>query len=72
MPYIIIRLDKILKERNISQQEFARMTDIRQPSINDMCRNKTVRLPLDNLAKICDVLNLDITDILELKKESKE
>jgi putative transcriptional regulator len=51
----------------MSQHELARLTGIRQPSINEMCRNQTVRLPLENLAKICEVLNIDISDILELK-----
>jgi putative transcriptional regulator len=53
----------------MSQHELARLTGIRQPSINEMCRNQTVRLPLDNLAKICEVLNVDISDIIELKKQ---
>lgn len=69
---IYIKLDEILTQRNISQHELSRMAGIRQPSINEMCRNQTVRLPLDNLAKICDVLNCEITDILELQKEPTE
>lgn len=63
---VIIKLDKILAEREMSQHELSRLTGIRQPSINEMCRNQTQRLPLENLAKICEVLNCDITDILEL------
>jgi putative transcriptional regulator len=56
----------------MSQHELSRLTGIRQPSINEMCRNQTVRLPLDNLAKICNVLDCGITDVLELKKEQPE
>jgi putative transcriptional regulator len=52
----------------MSQHELSRLTGIRQPSINEMCRNQTVRLPLENLAKICEVLNIDISDVLELRK----
>ncbi|MFJ5716523.1 helix-turn-helix domain-containing protein [Neobacillus sp. NPDC093127] len=63
---VILKLDKLLQERNISQNELSRLTGIRQPSINEMCRNQTIRLPLDNLAKICEVLNCKITDVLEL------
>lgn len=69
---VYIKLDKILTDREMSQHELSRMTGIRQPSINEMCRNQTVRLPLDNLAKICDVLKVDIPDILELRKEQSE
>lgn len=65
---IVIKLDKLLADREMSQHELSRLTGIRQPSINEMCRNQTARLPLDNLAKICDTLNCEITDVLELER----
>ncbi|MBG9774235.1 helix-turn-helix domain-containing protein [Brevibacillus laterosporus] len=61
-----IKLGVLLKERGISQRELSRLTGIRVSSINEMCKNETLRLPLDNLAKICEVLGVGITDILEL------
>lgn len=64
-----ITLNELLEKRGMSQRELARLTNIRQPSINEMCRNQTIRLPLANLAKICDVLDVDICDILKLVKE---
>ncbi|MEK4247579.1 helix-turn-helix transcriptional regulator [Psychrobacillus sp. FSL K6-2684] len=70
--YIKINLDKILKDKNLSHREFARITGIRHPSISEMCNNTTKRIPIDNLAKICEALECDISDILELKKESAE
>jgi putative transcriptional regulator len=69
---IVIKLDKLLQEREMSQHELARLTGIRQPSINEMCRNQTRRIPTDNLAKICEVLDCEITDILQLEKEQSE
>lgn len=65
-------LNEILKEKNMSQHELSRQTGIRQPSINEMCRNQTQRLPLNNLAIICKILNCEITDILKLEKEPAE
>lgn len=67
---IVLKLDHKLQELGISQHELNRMTGIRQPTINQMCRNNTQHLPLKNLALICEVLDCEITDILELKKES--
>lgn len=67
-----IKLDEILKERGISDREFGRMTGIRYPSVGEMRANKTQRLPLDNLAIICEVLDVEITDILELEKEPRD
>lgn len=69
---VVIKLDQILERANMTQRELARKTGIRVPSINEMYHNQTVRLPLDNLAKICEVLECEITDILKLEKEQSE
>ncbi|MCR8994694.1 helix-turn-helix transcriptional regulator [Brevibacillus laterosporus] len=65
---IHIKLDFILKTRKISQRELSRLTNIRFAS-NQMCKNDTSRITLENIAKICEVLNCDISDILELVDE---
>lgn len=65
---IYIKLIELLDDIHMSQHELSRLTGIRQATINDMCQNKTKRLVLDNLAKICIALNCEITDILELKE----
>ncbi|MBO0586103.1 helix-turn-helix transcriptional regulator [Sporosarcina sp. E16_8] len=67
---INIILGELLIEKGMSQHELSRRTGIRQPSINEMCRNQTQRLPLNNLAAVCEVLECEISDILILEKES--
>lgn len=69
---IRFKLDEILKERGIGDREFGRMTGIRYPSVGEMRANKTQRLPLENLAIMCEVLGVEITDILELEKEPRD
>ena len=69
---VVITLDDYLNKIGMSQRELAKLTEIRQSSINEMCRNQTARLPLDNLAKICEILNCEITDILRLEKSQSE
>jgi putative transcriptional regulator len=66
---VIIKLNSLLEEKGISHRELSRITGIRHPSISEMCNNTTKRIPLDNLAKICEVLECDINDVLELIKE---
>lgn len=63
-----LKLDELLKERGIGDREFGRLTGIRRTSVGDMRANKTLRLPLDNLAIMCEVLGVEIMDILELDK----
>jgi putative transcriptional regulator len=65
---VIFKLDNLLKERGISRRELSRLTEIRPQTINDMCNNKTIHLPLENIAKICEVLECEISEILEHKK----
>lgn len=67
---IIIKLNEMLAKKNISQRELARLTDIRHMTINEMCNNQVKHIPLDNLAKICEVLKCKITDVLELVPEN--
>lgn len=70
--FITIKLKELIEIKGISQHELSRMSGIRQASINDMCQNKTKRMPLDNIAKICDSLNCEISDILAIKKEPND
>lgn len=71
--YVIhIKLDNLLKQKRMTKRELARQADIRHTLVWEMCHNKTKRLPLDKLAKICSVLQVDIHDVIELveRKES--
>ena len=61
-----------INSKGIYQHELSRLTSIRQPTISDRCQNKTKSLPLVNLAKICEALECEITDIIKLKEEPAE
>jgi putative transcriptional regulator len=65
---IIIKLDDLLKKKGMSQRELSRLTEIRHPTISEMCLNKSKSLPINNLDAICKVLDCDLTDIIEYKK----
>lgn len=69
---ILIKLDELLKEKNMSQRELSRQTGIRQPTISEMCLNKSKSLPVENLNAICETLCCEIPDIIEFKKEQPE
>lgn len=69
MYQIRFKLANVLENKGISRRELSRLTSIRHPSINEMCNNETERLPLKNLAQICQTLNVEIDDVLELIKD---
>lgn len=70
--YINIKLAALLKRKRMTKRELARLADVRHTLIWEMCHNKTKRLPLDKLAKICEVLDVEITDIMELAVNKKD
>lgn len=66
---IEIKLNKYLKDNNISRSSLARNGELRYDTILSYCRNEVTRLDTDTLAKLCSALNCRIEDIIEYKKK---
>jgi putative transcriptional regulator len=66
---ISIKLNNLLDKKGMSQRELARLTNIRHPTISEMCLNKSKSLPVENLNIICVVLDCALSDIIEYQKE---
>lgn len=67
---IIFHLAELLEKENISQNKFARITDIRPNTINDIVNNKVQRIELRTLTKILSVITrwgYSLTDLIEYK-----
>jgi len=64
-----IVLDRYLKKNNISRSSLTRKTGLQYSQILRYCRNDIQKMDLNILGKLCDVLNCEITDILELKSK---
>ncbi|MFS7205979.1 helix-turn-helix domain-containing protein [Carnobacterium divergens] len=68
-------LNERLKELNISQTKFAKQTNVRPNTINDMCNNVTKRIEVTTINKILMGLNklgdreYSITDIIKYENE---
>ena len=60
-----INLSTLLGARRMTQADLARRTGIRPSTINDMYHELCERVNLQHIDKICEVLNCDITDLLE-------
>ena len=63
--YYIFKLDKILKEKNISINKLMRDTNTDFKVIKRIINGDIVRIDIIVLARLCDYLNCNITDIFE-------
>lgn len=58
-------LSKLLGERRWTQADLARKTGIRRATINELYNELNDRVSLEHLDRICEVLNCEVSDILE-------
>lgn len=63
-----IKLDKTLERLKISRYELAKRTNIRYQIIDNYYKNKVVRYDSFILAKVCEALDCDICDLIEIVK----
>ena len=66
-PYgnIDVKLDEYMKKNNISTYALAKATNLEFNTIKNLRNTKESRVDFDVLAKICYVLEVDISNILE-------
>ena len=63
--YIRVKLDELLKQRNLSKNKLAHRAEMQRTQINHYCRNEISRLDSVDLARICSALECRIEDLLE-------
>lgn len=66
-----IKLDELLKERNISKNKFSQRAEMQRTQINQYCKNEISRLDIDVLARICTALECRIDELLEFIPPNK-
>lgn len=69
MSWVEIMLDNILISKGMTRRALARKTKIRHSTINEMCNNTAKRIPLENIASICDELEIEISDLFKLHND---
>ena len=62
-----INIDKLLKDRGLTQKELSDLTDVRQAAISNLRRGFVDRISIDHMERIASALNIDdINDIISL------
>jgi len=64
---VMLVLDDILKDKNITRYELAKKTGIQYQIVDNYYKNKVTRYDKDTLLKICIALDCEVADILKLQ-----
>lgn len=64
-----IKLTDIMQEQNISINKLACRAEMQRTQLKAYMKNEVQRVDLAILARLCYVLDCEITDLLEYKKE---
>lgn len=69
MKYIHIRINELLNEKGISKNRICKDLDIPRPNFNRYCKDQFQRIDANLLLKLCDYLECDLCDLLEIKEK---
>ena len=72
--YIKIKLDKLMKNKNLSIYDLSTKANIRYQTLQALLKNESTRIDFEVLARLCYSLDCNVEDIIEYmpNKESKE
>ena len=66
---IIICLDEKLKEKGLSKNKFAQRAEMQRTQLNRYMKNEVALISVDVLARMCSVLECEVSDILKYSEE---
>lgn len=70
--YIHIRINELLDEKGISKNRICKELDIPRPNFNRYCRDEFQRIDTNLVLKLCDYLQCELSDLLEIREEEKK
>lgn len=72
MKYLHIRIMELLSERGISKTKICKDLDLQRGNFNRYCRDEFQRIDAALIIKLCEYLDCDISDLLELRHKEDE
>lgn len=69
--HLHIRLGELLEENGLSKNNFSQRAEMQRTQLNKYINDEVALLSVDVLERICSVLDCQISDLLEFKKENK-
>lgn len=72
MGSIVLKLDRVMVEKKISLNELSERVGITNVNMSKIKNNKVTAIRFSTLASICEVLNCQVSDILEYVEENNK
>lgn len=66
---VILTLDEYRLSRNISKNKIVQGARVQRTQLQNYCNNEVARVDLDVLARICDYLDCELSDIMRYEKD---
>lgn len=70
--HIKIKVAELITQRGISKNKLTHRAEMERTQLNNYCKGTVTRLDTDVLARLCAVLECDISEILEYVPAEKE
>ncbi len=69
MKYLHMRLPELLEEKGVSRTRLCRDLDLQRTNVNRYYRDEFQRVDANLIIKLCEYLNCDIADLLEIREK---
>lgn len=66
---IKIKVSNLLGEHKMTMKQLSERTGIRPTTISDLYHERTKRIQIDHIEKLCKVFNCQVGDIFECQEE---
>ena len=66
---IRIKLSELLGKNKMTRKALAELVNVRANTIGDLYKEKTKRVDLELINNICNVLECDLTDLIEYRRD---
>ena len=66
MRHLHIRINELLNEKSISKNQTCKDLEISRGNFNRYCRDEIQRIDKNLILKLCEYLDCDIVDLLEI------
>jgi putative transcriptional regulator len=68
---IKIKLSELLGKNKMTRKALAELVDVRPNTIGDLYHEKVKRIDLDLLNNICNVLDCELSDLIEYQRDEE-